>query len=70
MDVNGIIQMVGSLGFPIVACGFLFYYLQRESERHRDEVDRLRDTLESNTKILAELYTYLREVVTGDGKEK
>ena len=35
MDVNQILQAVGSLGFPIVACGALFYYLQKEQESHR-----------------------------------
>lgn len=55
MDVGGIIQIVGSLGFPIAACIAVFWYLMKESENHKEEVNKLTDALQNNTIALTKL---------------
>jgi len=55
MDVSGIIQVVGSLGFPIAACIAVFWYLMKESENHKTEVSKLSDALQNNTIALTKL---------------
>ena len=55
MDVSGIIQVVGSLGFPIAACIAVFWYLMKESENHKAEVNKLSDALQNNTIALTKL---------------
>lgn len=45
MDTNGIIQMIGSLGFPIVACGALFWMLNKQTETHRQETETLKEAI-------------------------
>lgn len=55
MDVSGIIQIVGSLGFPIAACIALFWYLMKESENHKQEVTKLSEVLQNNTIALTKL---------------
>lgn len=55
MDVNAVTSAIGSLGFPIVACVVLFWYLNKERESHADEIDRLRESLDKNTEILEKL---------------
>lgn len=55
MDVSGIIQVVGSLGFPIAACIAVFWYLMKESENHKTEVSKLTDALQNNTIALTKL---------------
>ena len=49
MDVSGLIQIVGSLGFPIAACIAVFWYLMKESENHKEEVNKLSEALLNNT---------------------
>jgi preprotein translocase subunit YajC len=60
MDANTIIQIVSSLGFPIVMCGALFWYMVKQRETHKEETDHLKDTIAENTKVLAELTTLIK----------
>lgn len=60
MDANSIIQIVSSLGFPIVMCGALFWYMVKQREAHKEETDHLKDTINENTKVLAELTTLIK----------
>lgn len=55
MDVSGIIQIVGSLGFPIAACIAVFWYLMKESENHKEEVNKLSEALQNNTIAITKL---------------
>lgn len=68
MDTNTIIQIVSSLGFPIVMCGALFWYMVKQRETHKEETDHLKDTIAENTKVLAELTTLIK--VLTDEKER
>lgn len=45
MDTNGIMQLIGSLGFPIVACGALFWMLNKQTEMHRQETETLKEAI-------------------------
>ena len=60
MDTNTIIQIVSSLGFPIVMCGALFWYMVKQCEAHKGETEHLKDTVNENTKVLAELTTLIK----------
>lgn len=60
MDANNIIQIVSSLGFPIVMCAALFWYMVKQRDAHREETEHLKDTLNENTKVLAELTTLIK----------
>jgi len=64
MDMQAIISAVGSLGFPIVMCGVLLYYLNLERESHKEEMNSMRDALDRNTSIMTELKEML-SVITG-----
>lgn len=55
MDVNTLIQLVGSLGFPIVACGALFWRMVKSDEQHREEMNKMSEALNNNTSALAKL---------------
>ncbi len=46
MDVNGISQLIGTMGFPIAACIALFWYMIRQDERFTAIVDKLRDSID------------------------
>ena len=55
MDVNTLIQLVGSLGFPIVACGALFWRMIKSDEQHKEEMNKISDVLNNNTTALVKL---------------
>lgn len=55
MDVNAITQLIGSLGFPIVCCGALFWRMIKSDEKHQQEMDKMSDALNNNTLALTRL---------------
>lgn len=55
MDVNTLIQLVGSLGFPIVACGALFWRMVKSDEQHKEEMNKMSEAINNNTTALVKL---------------
>lgn len=55
MDVNPLIQLVGSLGFPIVAYGALFWRMIKSDEQHKEEMNKISEALNNNTSALVKL---------------
>lgn len=55
MDANTIIQLVGSLGFPIVACAALFWFMIKSNEQHKEEMNKLSEALNNNTLAITKL---------------
>ncbi len=64
MDANLFMQAVGSLGFPVVCCAALFYYLNKERESHAEEVKAMTQALNQNTNVMIELKSML-SLLTG-----
>ena len=63
MDANGIISLISNVGFPVAVCVALFYYMEKQNERHQQETDKLNETVQSNTKVLTELCTLIKTIV-------
>ena len=63
MDIQVISQIITSIGFPIVAAGALFWYVNKLTESHKDETEAMRKTIESNTNILIELKELIKNMV-------
>lgn len=55
MDVTTIVQLVGSLGFPIVMCGALMWYVKDQSEKHKEETASFTEALNKNTLVLTKI---------------
>ena len=64
MDANGIISLISNVGFPVAVCVALFYYMEKQNERHQNETDKLNETVQSNTKVLTELCTLIKTLIT------
>lgn len=60
MDVTVFAQLVGSLGFPIVACIVMFKQLQKQAEQHKSEMDKMSEAINNNTAVMNEVLTQLR----------
>lgn len=55
MDTAQIVQIISSLGFPIVMCGALFWYMIQQREEHKEEINKMSDALNNNTLALQKL---------------
>ena len=55
MDYEVIINAVSTIGFPIVMCGIMFWFLNKEQETHKEEMLALKDVISKNNEILASL---------------
>lgn len=53
--VQAIVQVVQSVGFPIVGCGALFWYMIKQRDVHKEETDKLTQALNNNTQAIIEL---------------
>ena len=66
MDVDMISQLIGSLGFPIVACGGLFWFLNKQEQRRTEEVNSMSKALAENTAILTSLKELIQVLIAQD----
>ena len=55
MDYNSIVALVGSLGFPIVACIGLFWMINTTMKEFKE-------TVSENTKAMTELVTTVKAI--------
>ena len=59
MDTNAIVNLIGSVGFPIVACGALFWMLNKQIEMHREEMNSLKEAIEELKVAIIQMTTSL-----------
>lgn len=57
MNINEITQLVGSLGFPIVSCGALFWRMIKSDKQHVEEAQKWTTAINDLSKTLAVLTT-------------
>lgn len=52
MDISAIVSSVSNIGFPAVMCMVLFWYMEKQNDRHDNTINKLSESLDANTKIL------------------
>ena len=55
MDSQAIFTAIGSLGFPIVACVGLFWYLTKTEQAHKEEMTKMSEAINNNTAAMNKL---------------
>ena len=40
-----VVTAISTVGFPIVMCILIFYYMEKEAESHKQEVDGLKEVV-------------------------
>lgn len=55
MDYTAVAQLIGSLGFPIVACVMLYMRMEKQDENHKAEVSELTKAIQNNTIVMQKL---------------
>lgn len=66
MDINAVTTAISTLGFPIVMCGAMFWYMIKEKDAHKEEMDSLTEAFNNNTLILQKLCDKLDGDKNGD----
>lgn len=72
MDASTVVSLISSLGFPIVACIYMAGYTRKQIDvyrqdikdlqaEHKDEIGRVTEALDNNTRALIELSAYIKE---------
>jgi len=80
MDFNTLITAIGSLGFPIVACLALGWYVKYQTDNnnkqiaemqkeHKDEIGKVTEALQNNTLALQRLCDKLDYEEKGGNKD-
>lgn len=59
MDVKTVIDMISSVGFPIVMCGmmgwFIKYQMDQNSKAMNNIIEKIKDILEENKQAISEI---------------
>ncbi|MCQ2211510.1 MAG: hypothetical protein MJZ34_14600 [Paludibacteraceae bacterium] len=55
MEMNTIVTLIGSLGFPIVCCGAMFWYINTTMKQFTE-------TMNQNTKMIEKLVNKLNSI--------
>ena len=55
MDMNTLVKLIGSLGFPIAACIAMFWTLNKEREERIAEMQKFTEAINNNTIALEAL---------------
>ena len=63
MTANDIMNLISTVGFPIVMCGVLLYYIMTINKKNDDTIKGLSDTINQNSKVLTELTTLIKTLV-------
>lgn len=54
-DVNVLIQAISTVGFPIVMCAIMLWFLNKEQENHKAEMLSLKEVISENNAVLVGL---------------
>lgn len=55
MELTQILTVIENGVFPIGMCGLLFWYMVKQQEAHKAEMDAVKDSLNSNTLAIQHL---------------
>ena len=56
---NEVLTAITTVGFPIVACGALSWYIKYLTDVHKKESDDMRKSLDANTQVMNKLLSRL-----------
>ena len=60
--MKDIIDAISTVGFPIACCIFFLYQSSRQDQYNREQQERLRGTIEGNTKSIEALQDLVKDL--------
>lgn len=70
MNMNEIVNTIGSLGFPIVCCGALFWFIWKMLEKHDAESKEFAEAINRNSLVIERMTALLESEFSKDIKEE
>lgn len=64
MNASDVLNAISTVGFPIVMCLLLLYVLYKQNEEHKEEMNKMNESLANNTLAIQRLTDIL------EGREK
>ena len=72
MDIQTILQAITTVGFPIVCCGAMMWYVKYSTDRNREDIEKLNEqhrqevmdmttAINNNTNVLTRLCEILKQ---------
>ena len=61
MGIEDLVPLIDRVGFPIVVCGVLFWYIKNTMNRNSDLMIEVQKSLAANTTTIALLVSKLEE---------
>ena len=55
MDFATLLQAIATVGFPIVMCMVLMWYIKDTNDKHKEETKQFTEALNKNTLVLQKL---------------
>ena len=55
MDFYTIINSIATVGFPIVMCLSFMFYIKYLTDQHKDEINKLSESVNNNTLVMQQL---------------
>ena len=55
MEFNDVLTLIGSYAFPIAMCIIMFWKSAKDTETHKQEMDKMSEALHNNTLALTRL---------------
>ena len=69
MNVNDITTLIGSLGFPIVASGALFWLNNKTNEMYSKSMEQMRKSIDDNSHMIDTLTNTLGHITPNTDKK-
>ena len=66
--LNEVLTAITTVGFPIVACGALAWYIKYLTDVHKKESDDMRKSLDANTLVMNKLLSRLESEEKNNAK--
>ncbi len=66
MELTDVLTAISTVGFPIVFCLIMFWYLREESANHKTEMLDLKNVIAENNTILASLKQLIEDRLGGN----
>lgn len=64
--MDNIVNLIGSVGFPIAMCLIVCYYVYNKDKSHKEEIDKLSDAVMDQTLSIQKLIDKIDQLIGGN----
>lgn len=61
MEINTMVELINTMGFPIVVCGVLFWFIKNTLSKHQTLMEQFVKAIDNNTDTIKLLVQKLQD---------